>query len=212
MWLWLVPVALAVSPNCPLFTCDVLPQDMCANITSLEDKTVSLNSLGCSPLRCCDLTNITKALAEQRLDSFSCDPFPGTIPSYGDPSGQCPLRRSQRNLVEGYHPKECQSNLDCKLADGSFLNCTCGMSRFKVCQPDINDEIYIGFWDYCSKNENRLTDEVRYMWGYYYINFVVMMSAPTCADDVLIQLWMLLGAFGSRIRGSLVVLTIFLLQ
>lgn len=212
MWLWLVPVAFAVRPECPLFTCDVLPQDIGANITSIEDKTVSLNSLGCSPLKGCDLEDINDALAEHRLDSFPCIQIAGDIPSYGDPTGKCPDRRSQKNLVEGSHPKVCQNEQECRLADGTYSECVCGLSRFKICQPDINDVIYISFWDYCDQNENNLTDTVRYMWGYYYLNYVVMMSAPTCADDVLIQLWMLVGEVGRLLRASSAALAAFLLQ
>lgn len=211
MWLWMLSVAFAASPECPLFLCEVLPLTICANITNVEDKIVILNSLGCSPRRGCDLEEIIEALKQETPTSFPCDLYePDVLPD--NSTNYCPVRLSQKNLVEGSHPKFCDSNLDCRLGDGSYSNCTCGLSRFKVCQPDVNDLLYISFWDYCAVNENKMTDTVGYMWGYYYYNYVTMMSAPTCADDVLVQLWMLTGAYGALVRVSSVLLAIVFMQ
>ena len=212
MWLWMLSVAFAASPECPLFLCEVLPITLCANITNVEDKIVVLNSLGCGTRRGCNLEDIAEGLKQNISASYDCDLFAINFTTNPDSSEYCPNRKSQKNLVEGSHPKFCEKDEDCKLGDGSYASCTCGLARFKVCQPDVNDQLYISFWDYCDQNENKITDTVSYLWGYYYYNYVTMMSAPTCADDVLVQLWMLAGGYGALLQVSSVLLALTFMQ
>ena len=188
MWVTVLFAVAAAVYECPLFTCANLDAGICANITSIQDKTVELNSQGCRTTYGCDLDQINADLSAGRLNSFLCTEIHPV--EYNFPLYKCPTRVSQRALVEGEHPKTCGRDDDCQLQDGTLAECICGLSRTKMCQPDINDELYLPFWTYCAEHENNLTETMRYVWLYYYFNFVVMASAPPCADDILIQLWL----------------------
>lgn len=190
MWqvLWLT--VAAAQPECPRFTCSPLDSDTCANITNAEEKLVLLNNLGCGVFTGCDIDGIFSALDNKENSTFPCTFYPPEQFLRGDTLLSCPPRQSQRNLKSGIHPKVCKTEQDCELEDGTLGLCICGLSRYKICQPDISDALYNNFWKICGESSNMITEEIDYIWGYYYWNFPLLVSAPVCADEIIPQLWM----------------------
>jgi hypothetical protein len=190
MWmvLW-VTLALA-SPECPRFFCAPLNSTTCATITDVEEQVVQLNSLSCGAFTGCDIEEIYSALGNNQQKSFPCTFFPPETFIYGEDLSECPQKQSQKNLKYGLHPKYCNSAEDCELEDGSLGDCVCGVSRYKICQPHISDAMYSNFWKICGENNNKVTEQIDYIWGYYYWNFPLLVTAPICADDIIPQLWM----------------------
>lgn len=190
MWqiLWLTVVA--AGPECPRFYCIPLESGTCARITNTEDKLVQLNNLGCGVFTGCDIWEIFDALDSNQNSTFPCTFYPPELFERGDTLLSCPQRKSQRNLKFGPHPRVCNSEQDCELEDGTFGECLCGLSRYKICQPDISDALYSNFWKICGESDNMITEEIDYIWGYYYWNYPLLVTAPICADEIIPQLWM----------------------
>ena len=96
------------------------------------------------------------------------------------------LRRAQKTLETGAHPKECvrpgYGDPHCLLKDGSFALCTCGMNGFHYCQVSEGDPEMDSLWEVCEgKNHNLTYAEARF-WYFYVGYFTFLQTAPICSD------------------------------
>lgn len=203
LWVGLFTAVTAETPACPLFTCDPLTASVCANITDVQDLQVVLNSNGCAGHLGCNLDEIEYVLTQGIQTEFPCTYYAPQNFVFSSELRQCPARNSQKDLKSGSHPKTCLSVQDCELLDGSFAQCFCGLKRYKVCQPDVSDSIYDTFWKLCTEESNMITEKMDYLWGYYYWSYPILVSAPDCADDILVQLWMTVPVCASFLSSTL---------
>lgn len=79
----------------------------------------------------------------------------------------CLERLPGKDLKVGVHPKDCQSDHDCELEDGTYASCLCGVRAVNtngVCSPDMSDSIFSTYWEHC--NDSGFIPEKEL--GFYY--------------------------------------------
>lgn len=164
-------LAKLVSSTCPSFECGVFTNTSYCGIVSVADETVYLNyetcELGglerCSYLDLLDLYDLAEAVSysdSENPTGNSTDDDPNIVEDF---EVVCSTQSSTYNfmniarisqdlcqnkenlktekLAQGQHPKECETNLDCKLVNGNYANCSCSTFQRKYCEPGFGDSI-----------------------------------------------------------------------
>jgi hypothetical protein len=82
----------------------------------------------------------------------------------------------------------CNTDNDCKLMNGSFGYCTCGLDSFSYCRPTVDDPFFEEFWEKCSIDEGKIDQSLGQLWYWSTFLHVQLQSAPSCALDVFADL------------------------
>ena len=99
---------------------------------------------------------------------------------------KCPNRTDQKDLENGSYPKECTSEDDCKLEDGTKNACVCGADGKRYCRPDKNSDVFDDFWEMCE--DDKMDSESNSEWEIYNEYYVFLESAPSCMEDIFKEL------------------------
>jgi hypothetical protein len=149
-------LTLTVAWKCKPFSCEVLPEGLCAVFRKEGD--VLVNSEVCDVGMTCYLSKF-RTLAERGdfdLEVY-CQLLPDSLVDYDDTAFICPQRNSTQRLKSGTHPKVCTSDQDCSLEDGSSSECDCGLNGRSYCRPSQSTEVFDFFWKECERNSGRLS-------------------------------------------------------
>ena len=118
---------------------------------------ISLNSNGCPSKSICSLE---KALIEYALNpesgSYSCEPSSSSDSTSG--YNYCGKDSDyKKSLKSGSFPKECfkagNSDENCLLDDGSYLECRCGLQSKLYCSPNPDSEVFDDYWSKCEDED-----------------------------------------------------------
>ena len=112
-----------------------------------------------------------------------------TVVNIGD-NWACANRQASKNLVSGTYPKECLSNTDCALLDGTTNDCVCtprGSHSSGFCRPDLSSSYFENYWDLCTLGGSKIKDAYTgYFWflkSQYSVYFDVT-DLPACAQNL----------------------------
>lgn len=187
----LVYSGVATKLECPPMSCLRLYDGECAEI---YEEYVRINQQGCGGKLICTAEAIYKLYEETEfkdledyviLNCYENDEEANArIP---DKKVDCPDRDTEDNLVEGTHPKECESDEDCETLNGVKTECKCGISGSKICQPLIGSDAFIEFWDRCDREDTLSTKEWK-LWEYVVDQYILIVTAPTCGDNILYEM------------------------
>ncbi|CAG9313110.1 unnamed protein product [Blepharisma stoltei] len=182
---------LLVASNCQdcyTFTCDTLDDLVCAIVYGSQN-TVTLNDKGCSYLTC-NHTYVEDAVVKSQAtgDTINLPCFVGEETENNkiqlDYYVKCETRTANRDLVNGTFPKTCNTTDDCKLKDGDYADCLCGMDGNKYCYADKSSELYEDFWTVCSNHDGQMYYRDMLLWNYTVDNYITLYSAPFCAENL----------------------------
>lgn len=175
MKLLLASIILKISLGlvCPFWTCKSLDPNVCA---IRKDREIIVNQDGCYDGFQCNLqvTGFFFSSVES-LDSFTCyqrgeiDKSVLIYPSYYDwqNSPECKYD-PKTNLDSGSHPKQCETDEDCKLINGEFTKCECSVNGRSYCKPSLNSDYFEYWFDICEtgyaddKLYNKLYNDYRF--------------------------------------------------
>lgn len=200
VWLLAALLPFSLALVCPTFSCASLTSGICA--TKDTEETGRLSENPCPSGQFC---------SGQRLyedwwwnsgtplgSSYMCmdeASYEHTSVLDKEPYGQWPCvgREESKYLAIGTHPKECQSDDECLLSDGTYSSCLCGFrasgalnSTLGICQPHQSDLIFQDFWSQCN-SENLI--ESRDVGFYFKVKHetyaLVQASTLPCAQSVI---------------------------
>jgi hypothetical protein len=101
----------------------------------------------------------------------------------------CETRNPNRSLVEGSNPKQCSTDQDCELADGSFAQCNCGLNGNAYCRPDPSSSVFDAYWEGCEEEWGELSKYDTFTYAAMMSSFYSAQVEPvTCAKDIFMEL------------------------
>lgn len=173
----------ASAADCPVVVCADIADNSCAEIVGT---TVHLRSKHCDTTTYCNLTAVLQSSGNQVIP---CLAFNDSETIYDDNDYRdCGKRIYGRNLASGRHPKVCSSENDCVLEDGTKSSCQCGVNGFAYCAPDLNSRLFNQYWSNCLANADTVYRNDYYYWTWYLQYYPLIVSAPSCAWSVSIEL------------------------
>jgi hypothetical protein len=69
----------------------------------------------------------------------------------------CGVRDEGEEFVEGTAPKKCFTEADCKLENGSFSRCICGLDGSFYCEYPNGHPIFDDYWNSCEENDGKVS-------------------------------------------------------
>ena len=179
--LLLLPLALA--EDCPVVTCEDMQDNTCA---LTYGNTIRLRAHHCATTTFCNLTYVLSANGDQTIP---CESFNDSGTIYDDNDYRdCGVRADKRNLASGVYPKACATDADCLLQDGTFNPCACGLNGKAYCIPDLSSKLFNQYWKKCNETSNTVYRNDYYYWTWYLEYYSLIVSAPSCAWSVGIEL------------------------
>jgi len=225
VWLLAALLPLSLSLVCPTFTCADLTSGTCAE--KVTEETAKLSTIPCPTGQFCSgqrlyedwWWNSGTALGS----SYACvseASYAHTSVLDKEPYAQWPCFEfeSNKGLASGSHPKDCQSDDDCLLEDGSRSSCLCGFrgvgqlnSTSGVCQPHQSDPIFISNWVAC--NSERLIEnrDVGFYYKVIHETYAVVHASPLpCAQSVLWEFALLKASYAVAAAETLTAALVWL--
>mmetsp|Transcript_3046 Transcript_3046/g.6307 ORF Transcript_3046/g.6307 Transcript_3046/m.6307 type:complete len:219 (+) Transcript_3046:256-912(+) len=188
MIIWLL-VQRVLAETCPLYTCEVLDTRVCVEYTTSTNYTINKepcpSSFYCSYEDFADW-QITAVKGDQLLCTTE-DTGTLTIDDPKDSDYLCGAREEDRDLEYGSYPKLCDDKSDCKLDDGTYNTCSCGLDGSAYCEPDINSDAFDDYWDECWEDNYGRIESFKH-WAFWKLKstyFVPYTSAYSCAHNLL---------------------------
>ena len=185
----------ALSMLCPRFSCRTLPPSTCALKHSSAD--IYLSTDVCRLDYFCPAELIFTDWWWYGFlavgSTFSCLPLSQHEHmdlSDGEVYTEWPCEEWEagKNLAVGSHPKDCRSEDDCMLQDGSFSSCSCGIRSSTIsgiCSPHMSSEVFDPYWRAC---KNGLIEE-KNLGFYYSVLQKVYVFAQTDLDCATRVIW-----------------------
>jgi len=186
LFLWLSTLLSATAIVCPTVLCEEMTDNTCAQVYS---DVIKLRSHHCLTTTYCNLTAVLSVVGQLVVP---CESFADSEIIYDDNDYRdCGLRVPKRNLVVGAYPKVCDSDSDCLLQDGAVTACKCGLNGKAYCVPDLSSSLLNQYWKKCESpypEKNVVYRNDYYYWMWYLEFYPLIVSAPSCAWSVSIEL------------------------
>lgn len=225
VWLLAALLPLSLSLVCPTFTCANLEAGVCA--VKDTEETAKLSASPCPTGQFCSGQRLyedwwwnsgTPLGSSYQCVSEATHTHTSLLDKEPYAQWPCPVFESNKFLASGSHPKDCQSDDDCLLADGSHSSCLCGFrgsgnlnSTFGVCQPHQSDPIFINNWAAC--NSERLVEN-RDVGFYYKVIWetyaVVHASSLSCAQSIIWEFALLQASYAVETAETLTAALVWL--
>jgi hypothetical protein len=208
----LLLVLLSLAAACPTYTCADLDSGVCSTYTSQNEYSINKNP--CPSSSYCGYEDFVSwqstNLVGEVLSCSSTDS--GAVAADTGSVYLCGTRIDSRDLVDGSYPKVCDSYVDCKLNDGSYSECECGMDGKAYCVPDINSETFDDYWKECWADNYGRLDNYKH-WAYWELKstyYVPYTSAYSCAHNLFSEFIQIddydyIGDIAATVTGSLMV-------
>lgn len=190
VWLVVVLVLAVGADRCPSIVCTELEGEVCAVATS--DHSLLINNLPCPVNSYCSLKLLYRWANETlNTGTYDCIPAsnfaPGEFLLGFDVDSPCGLQESGKDLMQGYHPKVCQSEADCQLEDGSVTSCMCGANGLAYCVPHLSSRVYAEEWSACEQHVGRLEPEQYALWMAKYSLYPILQQPVECAERLFYE-------------------------
>ena len=194
--LFALPLPLSWALECPLVTCGQLDRGICA--AKLSSTLFQINTQPCPSGSSCSAQRLYEdwwfqAITDSK-DEYPCwDSETFHTLAYSEFSGMtvwpCGQREQNKDLKVGNHPKECASDHDCELQDGSLSRCYCSLTEFSnstittgFCSPDLSSSMFADTWSQC-QSDNLLVDELSGAYQHLYQRaYHILQGEVPCAQ------------------------------
>lgn len=188
--IFLILYLAQASLECPYMMCKSLDDGVCAQIF---DVSIWINDKGCGEKICSaeKLYEVHRGYTFVKTDDYTIvkcyedeETEPENIPN---DKVDCFERNTDENLLEGSHPKICSTDDDCMIRSKTTTECKCGIDGKKYCQPMYGSNAFEEFWKRCEEDPKMYQKEWK-LWNFAKEQYIPIVSAPTCGDDVLLEL------------------------
>ncbi len=185
----LLPLVAAVS-YCPTFTCNWLPDNVCANYTG--GSAFQLNSRNaCSSSQYCSAVSVALWALVVNASGLSsavspvsyCVTIANTTDSF-QPS-DCGQRFYGKEFKNNETLVLCESYQDCVLNDGTTTTCMCVFRTdgLGVCEAHpSNEQLFGEYWDECEDDDMIRSEDAANYWLYYIAYWEYTQSTVDCLD------------------------------
>mmetsp|Transcript_21942 Transcript_21942/g.40052 ORF Transcript_21942/g.40052 Transcript_21942/m.40052 type:complete len:227 (+) Transcript_21942:140-820(+) len=197
VWL-LLASATYVLAQCPLFICQRLEENVCTTMNSRSTTFVNLNILPCKTGFCSvtkikewfdtNVAAISPTTPRKTLYYYCHDVDFTTYNITVNKDVECGKREKGKEIPDKIWPVRCNNSTDCTFEDGTQGECTCGYNRESYCQPDYSTSIFDGYWSQCDENDGYIDARTKVVWDWAYEYYNLIVSTPSCGDDILIEL------------------------
>ena len=168
-----------------MYRCSSLKQNSCAALG--DGNMVSLANTTCDDGFACKFHDVLDWYTMNNSSILPCKVADKVNIGSNWP---CENREASKNLQEGEYPKECLSDGDCELMDGSKNSCVCTprtSSTAGYCKPNVSSKYFQEYWDLCTLGSNSIYNEyVGYFW-YLKIQYAVyydVVDPPLCKGNL----------------------------
>ena len=201
VWLLVTLLPLSLALVCPTFTCDNLSSGVCA--VKDTEATARLSNNPCPSGQFCSGQRLyedwwwdsgTPVSSSYLCLNEGTSKHTSALDKQPYAQWPCFAREPRKDLDSGRHPKDCQSDNDCLLKDGTLTSCVCGFRQnglvnttMGICQPDISDTMFYVYWAKCSASAEDLIDlDLGFYYKVLHETYAIVNSDPLpCASTVL---------------------------
>lgn len=184
--------------ECPLVTCGQLERGICA--VKQSSTRFLINSEPCPSGSSCSAQRLYEDWWFQAMtdpsDVYPCwDSQTYHTLAYSEFSGMavwpCGQREQNKDLKVGSHPKECESDHDCELQDGTLSRCYCTLTEYSnstittgICSPDLSSSLFTDTWSQC-QSDGLLADELSGSYQHLYQRaYHILQYEASCAQTL----------------------------
>jgi len=163
--------------DCVPYECITLGSNICARKSY---QTVMINSESCQPGFRCSLQEVKNWHFTAEIDSLMQCEGDVVNPDYERENYDylCGERKPKKEFASGNLPKECNSNTDCLLEDGTYTECICGLDGKAYCVPSWDSSAFEDFWSLCDQG---IQFKDLYYWVLYKRNYPSFVSRVDCS-------------------------------
>jgi len=184
----LLPLIAAAS-YCPTFTCEYLPQSVCANYTG--GSAFQLNSQDpCAPYEYCSLPYVARWAEVVNTQGLS-----SVVPSASRcislnttnlfEASDCGQRLTGKEFAGNATLVLCDTYEDCILTDGTTTSCMCVFRTDGkgVCEAHpSNEQLFGKYWEECGDDSVLHSQDTAEYWLYYMAFWEFTQSTVKCVD------------------------------
>lgn len=184
--MFLLLLTVVNAKYCPKYECASMTTDLCCEFVS--ENLVHFNINGCPNDMTCLVQSIVNLMNSATGSGVNCT---SKQPPVNDSEFKtsCLDFHSNRDLEVGEHPKQCDSNSDCKMKDGDVNQCICSLNSKAYCQPDFSSKTFNFYWKECADNNDFIRDPELYRYAELLIAFYPYTIDPvSCTDDYFSEL------------------------
>lgn len=157
IWIFISLAAIANSITCTQYSCAQLDAGVCALMEA--NGAITLNDEVCEGDMTCRLPAmyLWKYIALYG-ETLSCEPAITRETGLHTFRITCGERQSDKEPAEGSNPKQCKTDDDCFLQDGTQAECKCGLGGKAYCRPDANSSTFDAYWKACEEGWGELSN------------------------------------------------------
>lgn len=199
--------------TCPFFSCGTVPSGACAQ--KMSSQWIQLSTTPCTEGSFCSAQRLYEdwwwfayTAVDNTYPCLALNAYNHISFSESDVYTQwpCMQRSPAKELSEGSHPKDCASNHDCLLQDGSFSLCLCGVRTINtngICSPDISSALFSNYWAACDSKGFVQDRDMGFYYSVLQRVYHIVQSDVTCAPQLLWEFSILQDAEGRMQSGAL---------
>lgn len=176
MLIWLCVPLVCSAIVCPVLSCGSLGTVACTK--KVSPTQLMLNDQNCAEGTVCSLLSVYNWWWDETTSSGSTHNCAVANFTFVPPT--CESQPERKSLLDSTPPKNCDSDEDCALEDGSYASCACSLrtgSTRGYCKPDPGDTLFSEFWQGCST----MTAKELVYWGMYMQFYVYLQGDASCA-------------------------------
>jgi hypothetical protein len=176
--------------SCFNYTCGSTDPSNCAEVSSFDSSSITLNQQGC-PSANCNRTDMEVAF-DFGFPSYPCPAAVSQNTGYNlslNTMVTCPSRHNTSDYNQSFAQYLSSPCVDlCHSESGTNTSCLCGFDGNLYCMPNRSSSIFQQFWDICTENNNTIDQKTLILWDYWLDHFVEMLTAPFCADGLFTEI------------------------
>ncbi|OMJ94514.1 hypothetical protein SteCoe_2289 [Stentor coeruleus] len=178
-----------ISLSCFTYSCSTLDDQVCATLDNDTHTFITLNEKGCGSGFSCSRIDMENEIVLSKNLMINCIESSDEQVAYNitlNTMVECGIRNVnvtdyEQNTTE-FLNNPCVDL--CYDEYGGNYTCLCGMDGMSYCLPNKSSGIYDEFWNICDKNDNMIDNKTMQLWEHLLVNFIEMITAPYCADDL----------------------------
>ena len=181
--------------DCPFFSCGSVPAGACAQ--KMSSQWIQLSATACADGSFCSAERMYEDwwwyAYTANGNTYPClalDTYRHISEKEADVYTQwpCMQRLPGKDLMVGSHPKDCASDHDCQLEDGTYSSCLCGVRAINtngICSPDISSSLFSSYWEACTDKGFIPPKDLGFYYSVLQRVYHVVQSDVTCAPTLI---------------------------
>ncbi len=202
--IWWLAIEVMGGIRCPQVDCQPYQKGICAVSAGSE---LHVNTNPCYPTETCSITSLLEWWSTaQPQAQYLCSSQPALLRNTTITVPQTCLEEDEAHEFKaGRGRVSCLSDEDCQLVNGSAGTCVCTLqqSGLGVCVPDIQNDVFEGYWEDCIA-ENLGDMEILSFWSFYasmwpYLQTDIPCSSYLAEVDTFTTLYIMYNQAGAEL-------------